>query len=43
MDIDVIKLYKECKEEGRSDEEILDYVEYLESIDNCNKAMEGLE
>ena len=26
---DIIKLYKECKAEGRSDEEILDYVEYL--------------
>ena len=43
MDIDVIKLYKECKAEGRSDEEILDFVECLESIDNCNKSMEGLE
>lgn len=40
MDIDIIKLYKELKSEGRSDEEILDYVKYLESIDNCNKAME---
>ena len=43
MDIDIIKLYKECKAEGRSDEEILDYVEYLESIYLCNKAMEVLE
>lgn len=43
MEIDIIKLYKECKLEGRSDEEILDYVEYLESIYLCNKAMEGLE
>ena len=43
MDIDIIKLYKECKVEGRSDKEILNYVEYLESIDNCNKDMEGLE
>ena len=43
MDIDIIKLYKECKAERRSDEEILDYVEYLESIDNCNKSMEVFE
>lgn len=42
MEIDIIKLYKECKAEGRSDEEIIYYVEYLESIYLCNKAMEGL-
>ena len=43
MEIDIIKLYKELKAEGRSDEEILDYVEYLESIYLCNKSMEDLE
>lgn len=42
MYIDIIKLYKELKAEGKSDEEILDFVEYLESIDLCNKAMEDL-
>lgn len=40
MDINVIKIYKESKAECRSDEEILEFIDYLESIYNCNKAME---
>ena len=40
--IDVIKIYKQSKEEGRTDEEILDFIEYLESIEICNKAHEGV-
>lgn len=40
MDIEVIKIYKQSKLEGRSDEEILAFIEYLESIYICNKSME---
>lgn len=40
MNIDVIKIYKQSKLKGRSDEDILAFIEYLESIYICNKAME---
>ena len=40
MEIDVVKIYKESKLDGRSDEDILEFIEYLESIYLCNKAME---
>ena len=37
---DVIKIYKDSKEQGATDEDILDYIEYLESIENCNREHE---
>ena len=37
-EFDVIKIYKDGKAEGHSDEEILAFIEYLESIGMCNKA-----
>lgn len=40
--IDYIKIYKDCKNDNRSDEEIIDYMEYLESIENCNMAHKNL-
>lgn len=45
MEIDVIKIYKEGKEQGHDDEAILEFIEYLESIFICNKAhnFEGVE
>jgi len=35
--MDGLKLYKELKSEGRTDSEILDYMEHLESLEDCNR------
>ena len=45
MEIDVIKIYNDGIAQGHSEEAILDFIEYLESICLCNKAhnFEGVE
>ena len=45
MEIDVIKIYKDGIAQGHSEEAILAFIEYLESICLCNKAhnFEGVE